>query len=141
MKNTNSEHIEWLSERTWEQFREAGLLWWVNRMLHLFGWAIVCEISDNSKDGEQVLRVYPARSRYRGFSEESEDRGFRKLSRYLRDVASQLVEDSELSSGEECRMPVLDGQSELDERSEDKKEPFNCGRAAHEARQNGSWRE
>jgi len=101
MKNTNNESIEWLSEQTWEQFRETGLLWWINRTLHLFGWVIVCELNSDlasDRNGEQVLRVYPARCRYRGFREESEDRGFRKLSRYLKDVVTQLIEDCELSS-------------------------------------------
>ena len=27
--------------RTWKEFLDNGLLWWINRGLHLFGWAIV----------------------------------------------------------------------------------------------------
>jgi hypothetical protein len=33
----------------WEAFRDAGLLWWVNRILHTFGWAIV--IAEEEEDG------------------------------------------------------------------------------------------
>lgn len=32
---------EQINRKTWEEFRESGMLWWVNRMLHLLGWAIV----------------------------------------------------------------------------------------------------
>lgn len=28
-------------EKTWEDFRESGLLWFINTILHVFGWAIV----------------------------------------------------------------------------------------------------
>lgn len=27
-----------VEERTWEEFIDSKLLWWVNRSLHLFGW-------------------------------------------------------------------------------------------------------
>lgn len=30
-----------LQESNWREFQRAGLLWWVNRGLHLFGWALV----------------------------------------------------------------------------------------------------
>jgi hypothetical protein len=46
-----------IAGRSWEEFRESGLLWWINMILHTFGWAIVLNIND---DGE-VLEVYPAR--------------------------------------------------------------------------------
>jgi hypothetical protein len=28
-----------LVETTWREFADAGLFWWINRGLHLFGWA------------------------------------------------------------------------------------------------------
>lgn len=44
-----------MEERSWKEFHETGLLWLINMLLHLFGWALVSEISD------QEVRVYPAR--------------------------------------------------------------------------------
>lgn len=29
---------EMIKRKSWEKFRESGLLWFVNRSLHLFGW-------------------------------------------------------------------------------------------------------
>lgn len=79
-------------KRTWDEFREAGLLWWVNRALHIFGWALVVEV-----DGEgQVTNCYPARCRFRGFAEDSEVRGFRKLSKHLHENSARLVDDANL---------------------------------------------
>lgn len=70
-----------LVEVTWREFADAGLFWWINRGLHLFGWALVY-IENN--DGT-IERVYPARTTYRGFSEETEREGFRQLSQHMRD--------------------------------------------------------
>lgn len=73
-------------ERTWDEFRAAGLLWWVNRGLHLFGWAIVVEIGDDGKD-----RIYPARCKFRGFAPEAEERGFGRLRKWLEAESPDLV--------------------------------------------------
>lgn len=70
-----------LVESTWREFADAGLFWWINRGLHLFGWALVYI---ENKDGT-IERVYPARTTYRGFSEETEREGFRQLSQHMRD--------------------------------------------------------
>ena len=34
---------EMINKKTWEEFREAGLLWFTNMILHTFGWSIVVE--------------------------------------------------------------------------------------------------
>lgn len=78
----------------WRAFREAGLLWWVNRILHLFGWAIVLTVEE---DGS-VSAARPERVRFRGFETKDEVEGFRMLQDYLADNAEQLageVEDQE----------------------------------------------
>ncbi len=67
-----------IERRTWEEFKNAGLLWWVNRILHIFGWAIVFEM-----DSGKVTEVYPAHCRFRGFSEEAETDGHRKLAVHI----------------------------------------------------------
>jgi hypothetical protein len=69
-----------IERRTWEEFREVGLLWWVNRVLHLFGWVIVCELEEGS---EHIKDIYPAHCTFRGFTREAETEGFSKLTGYL----------------------------------------------------------
>ena len=41
-----------VTKKTWKEFRENGFLWWINMILHTFGWAIVIDIDDN---GEEIL--------------------------------------------------------------------------------------
>ncbi len=75
-------------ERTWDEFRSIGLLWWINRTLHLFGWALIFEY-----DGGKFQRCYPARVKFRGFPEASEEKQFKSLTEYLKDTAPDLMED------------------------------------------------
>lgn len=63
--------------KTWEDFREAKLLWWINRIIHTFGWAIVCEVAPDGR----VTDVYPAKVPYRGFSEADEAEGFEEMAK------------------------------------------------------------
>lgn len=53
-----------VNKKTWKEFRDSGLLWFMNMILHTFGWAITLEIND-----DEITDVYPARVKYRGFSE------------------------------------------------------------------------
>lgn len=84
-----------LDKKSWSEFRGTGLLWFINRTLHLFGWVIVCEVN---KQGE-VLAVYPARTNWRGFSREDEEEGYRLVSRFMKHHADQLY--AQASDGEE----------------------------------------
>ena len=77
-------HIE---ERSWDEFRQAGLLWWINRQLHLFGWAVAVEIDEENR----VKNVYPARCTFRGFSPDSETEGFTQLTTHLQNEAAGLM--------------------------------------------------
>lgn len=79
----------------WHRFRETGLLWWLNRSLHLFGWAIVVAYDDT---GENVIAAYPERMTYRGFPEDTEEQGFQRLTHYLKREAPHLVRDLEEDS-------------------------------------------
>lgn len=54
------------AKKQWREFMDIGVLWWVNRILHSFGWAIVIEVSDD--DHDEILSVYPARVEVLGFS-------------------------------------------------------------------------
>ena len=76
-------------KKSWEEFRDTGLLWWVNRIIHLFGWAILMEYDDK----DRLIAVYPAKVSFRGFSEKAEDEMFRKLTKYLKSDIDEIEED------------------------------------------------
>ena len=39
-----------MKKTTWIEFKETGLLWWINMILHTFGWVIVLEIDKDTKE-------------------------------------------------------------------------------------------
>ena len=78
-----------VNRKSWEEFKENGLLWWINMILHTFGWAIVFEY-ENSK----VVNVYPARVKYRGFAEQNNIEGYIKVSQYLKDNVDNILKES-----------------------------------------------
>lgn len=77
-----------MEEKTWKDFQEAGLFWWINRTLHLFGWSLVYE----EHDGE-ILKVYPAKTKWRGFERATEIEGFQKLTAHIESEIKILVAD------------------------------------------------
>jgi hypothetical protein len=81
--------LEMLVRRSWEDFRNAGLLWWVNTILHMFGWALTV-VMDEGK----VVDAYPARTKFRGFSEKNNTEGYQKVSSYLQKEIDALVRES-----------------------------------------------
>ena len=80
-----------IEKRTWEEFRAAGLLWWANRILHVFGWAIVVEV--DAGDGS-ISDAYPSRCKFRGFGEQAEGEGHEALSRYIAENAPDLLREA-----------------------------------------------
>ncbi len=89
-----SEETKWIERRTWTEFRDSGLLWFVNRILHFFGWAIACEMEEEDKT--KVREAYPSRCRYRGFDDESATRGFKKLTTWVKDNIDDFGQDVDL---------------------------------------------
>lgn len=79
-----------VNKKTWEEFRESGLFWWINNALHVFGWAIVFELDEN----EEILSVYPARVKFRGFSSEINSEGFIKVSKYISENHQSILKES-----------------------------------------------
>lgn len=67
---------------TWTQFRASGFLWLINTILHAFGWTIVLEPSENR--GED-FKAYIYKTKWRGFSRDSNDNGYKNIARYLND--------------------------------------------------------
>ncbi len=80
-----------VTRMSWETFRDHGLLWWVNRVLHLLGWAIVLVIEEDGR----ITDAYPARVRFRGFCEADETDGFRKVTRFIAAHPDELMEEAE----------------------------------------------
>ena len=79
-----------VEKKTWKEFRDSGFLWWVNMILHTFGWAICVDV-----DGEKIVDAYPARVKYRGFSEKNNTDGCIKVSKYMKENVDELLEESE----------------------------------------------
>lgn len=80
-----------ITKKTWKEFQDAGLLWWVNRLLHLCGWVIVFELE--SKTSNKIIEVYPARCKFRGFNNECETEGFIKLTTHLSKIIRELKKE------------------------------------------------
>jgi hypothetical protein len=78
-----------VNEKTWEEFKESGLLWWINMILHTFGWSIVFEY-----EGNTIKRVYPARVKFRGFNEKHNTEGYQKVSEFMNKNSSELEKES-----------------------------------------------
>lgn len=78
---------DYVKEISIEQFRNSGLLWFVNSILHAFG---VCIAYD-----PDTGRLYPAITRYRGFDEKNNDLGYRRMTVYMNDNAEDLLKDCE----------------------------------------------
>ena len=79
-----------VNKKSWEEFRSSGMLWWINMILHTFGWAIVLSVNE---DGS-ISEAYPARVKYRGFNEESNTKGYINVSKYMKEHADELLEES-----------------------------------------------
>lgn len=80
-----------VTKKTWREFRESGFLWWINMILHIFGWAIVVDIDDNG----EITDAYPARVKFRGFGEKNNTEGYIKVSQYMKENVSDLLEEAE----------------------------------------------
>jgi len=79
-----------VNKKTWVEFRDSGLLWWINMLLHTFGWSIVFNIEN---DGS-ITEVYPARVKFRGFDAKSNTEGYIKVSEYLEKNIIEIVDES-----------------------------------------------
>lgn len=79
-----------VTKKTWKEFRESGFLWWINMILHTFGWAIVVDVDDNG----EITDAYPARVKFRGFGEKNNIEGYIKVSQYMKENVSDLLEEA-----------------------------------------------
>ena len=74
---------------SWQEFKDSGMLWWINMILHTFGLAIVLDMEDG-----EVKEVYPARVKFRGFGEKNNTEGYIKVSKYLNDNSDELLKEA-----------------------------------------------
>lgn len=80
-----------ITKKSWDEFRSSGMLWWINRILHTFGWAIVYDYTD---DLQNIKNVYPARVKFRGFDETSETDGFKHVSQFLVENITEIKKEA-----------------------------------------------
>lgn len=80
-----------IKKKKWEEFKEAGLLWWINQLLHTFGWAIVFKYDEAG----ELASVYPARVKFRGFNEKVNTEGYINISKYMRNNCEELLMEAE----------------------------------------------
>lgn len=80
-----------INKKTWKEFRDNGLLLFINQILHIFGWAICFEFDEKNKN---IIDVYPARVKFRGFDNNCVSEAYKNLSKYMKDNANELYEES-----------------------------------------------
>jgi hypothetical protein len=78
-----------IDQKGWEEFQSTVLLLFINQILHVFGWAIVLQY-----EGDKVVSCYPARCKFRGFSEDHVSESYVKISKYLKDNAATLDQEA-----------------------------------------------
>ena len=76
-----------VNKMTWIDFQESGLLWFINTILHMFGWAICVNPENNT--------AFPAKVIFRGFTEKDNTEGYKKVTQHIAFNIQQLLEDSE----------------------------------------------
>ena len=90
-EKTVKEIIKGDKKNKWNDFKDSGLLWFINSILHVFGWVIKYEIDLYTKE---IIDAYPDRVKFRGFSEESNTKGYINLSKYMKENAEQLLKEA-----------------------------------------------
>ena len=79
-----------VQKKSWKEFRDSGFLWWINMILHTFGWAICVDV-----DNGEIVNAYPARVKYRGFDVKNNTAGYIKVSKFMNENEDVLLEESE----------------------------------------------
>lgn len=68
------------------------MLWWINSILHIFGWSIAVELTEKTNE---ITEVYPVRIKFRGFSEDIVTEGFKKVTNYMSEEIENLKKEVE----------------------------------------------
>ncbi len=81
--------------KEWEEFRSTGLLMFVNTFLQIFGWSIVIDFDEDKQTGEiKNYKVYPVRTKFRGFSNSSQEKAYIKLSKWMNENSEILLKEA-----------------------------------------------
>lgn len=86
MENDN----QLVTKKRWDEFRQTGLLFLVNMLLHSFGWAIVMEVNHKN----EVIKAFPARVKFRGFSNDVQTEEYKKIGTYIKENAEDICKES-----------------------------------------------
>lgn len=78
-----------IDKKTWKEFRDSKMLWFANTILHTFGWAIIVDTID-----DEIVDAYPARVKFRGFSEKINTEGYIGLSEYMKENCEELLKEA-----------------------------------------------
>lgn len=81
-----------INKKDWKEFKDSGLLWWINTLLHTLGWAIVFEYGEKG----DIIDIYPARIKFRGFDERTNENGYKNISKFIKENANELFKESNL---------------------------------------------
>ena len=76
-------------EKSWKWFQDTGLVLQVNQILHIFGIAITIKRDDSGN----LVKVFPSRVKFRGFGEDSIDKSYTKVSKYLKENSEEILKD------------------------------------------------
>lgn len=82
------------SHQQWQEFEDCGLLWLTNTILSVFGWYLdVVRFNGSS----EIKKVYPSRTRNRGYTERDNEIGYAKISSYMYKMAPRLFLETRLN--------------------------------------------
>lgn len=77
---------EYIKTISGKEFRESGALWFVNQILHLFGFVLTWN--------PETDEIKPAICKFRGFNEDLNTDGYRRLSKYLKENIDKLEKET-----------------------------------------------
>lgn len=83
--NRDFEQGRYIKKISGKEFKEAGMLWLVNSILHTFGMALTWN--------PETDEIEPVITKFRGFEEKFNDQGYRALTEYMKDNAIDLMSD------------------------------------------------
>lgn len=80
-----------IEQKTWREFQNAGMLFLCNNLLMAFGWSLVFNLD---KATGMIMSCYPARVKFRGFSNDVTVKGYKLLGNYISENAEALKEEA-----------------------------------------------
>ncbi len=80
-----------IERRTWEEFRETGLVKIINVIIRAFGWSIYYEYTNDKK----FVQVYPIRCKHMRLGDASMTKAYLNLAKWMNENSEELVKDFE----------------------------------------------